>query len=64
MIQTTKNKVILSRETWEELKHSDYFKELIEVIEDREQLRDAKQKSKPEETMSFRDYDRRRRKIS
>ncbi|MFC2130815.1 hypothetical protein ACFLSQ_05225 [Bacteroidota bacterium] len=52
MIEVSEDKVIFSRETWEELKSDDYFRELIEVIEEREALSKAK-----EETVSFIDLD-------
>ena len=38
MIQTTKTKVIFSRKTWDYLKSDDYYREVIEAIEDREDL--------------------------
>ena len=46
MMITKEDDIIISRETWEELKNDDYFHELIEIIEDRESLREAK-KMKP-----------------
>ena len=52
MMITTEDTISFSRETWEELKNDSYFQELIEVIEDREALREAKN-----ETESFVDYD-------
>jgi len=52
MIEVAEDKVTFSRETWEELKADDYFRELIEVIEEREALSKAK-----EETVSFIDLD-------
>ena len=52
MLEIAENKVTFSRETWEELKNDNYFRELIEVIEDREALLKAKQ-----ETHSFIDLE-------
>ncbi len=54
MLQVKKNSVIISRKKWEELKKNDYFKEIIEVLEDSEELEKAEK-----ETSSFiklRDY--------
>lgn len=59
MMTETKTQVIFSRETWEELRNDDYFRELIEVIEDREAFIKAK-----EETVAvhdFKEYDKKRR---
>jgi hypothetical protein len=52
MIEVLDDKVTFSRDTWEELKNDDYFRELIEVIEEREALAIAK-----ENTNSFVDLD-------
>jgi uncharacterized protein (DUF1919 family) len=59
MIQTTKNKVIFSRKTWNELKADDYYKELIEAIEDREDL--LKSIEETEYVVDFKEYDKKRR---
>jgi len=48
----TENEVTFSRELWEELKNDDYFHELIDIIEDRDALREAKK-----ETEYFMDYE-------
>ncbi|OGU39331.1 MAG: hypothetical protein A2X61_00465 [Ignavibacteria bacterium GWB2_35_12] len=53
----TKDKVTFSRKHWEELRTDEYFREVIEVIEDREQLLKA-----IEETEYFVDYDEYRKK--
>lgn len=50
--------VIISRETWEELRRSAYYKELVEAVEDREALRKAKEEA--EDFIEFREYDRQR----
>jgi len=42
MLDVAEDKVTCSRETWEELKSDDYFRELIDIIEDRESLQKAK----------------------
>jgi hypothetical protein len=57
MMTATKDKVTFSRETWEELRNNSYFRELIEVIEDREELRIAQEK-----TEYLVDYDEYRKK--
>lgn len=38
----TKETVTFSRDTWDELYSNDYYREVLEAIEDRESLRDAK----------------------
>jgi len=55
----TKDKVSFSRKTWDELYKIDYFREVLEAIEDRESLRKAKEKA--EGSISFREYDAKRR---
>lgn len=60
MLEIKKDKVIISRKKWEELKKNDYYKELIEVLEDSEELERAKK-----ETLSYtslRDYLKEREK--
>jgi len=52
MLELSEDKVIFSRETWEDLKQDNYFRELIEVIEDREELLKA-----IKETEYFVDYE-------
>lgn len=46
MIEIRKNEVVISLSTWNELKNNDYFKELIEVLEDSELLEKTKRSSK------------------
>lgn len=48
----TKDTVSFSRKTWEELRNDEYFRELIEIVEDREALIEAKN-----ETDGFVDLD-------
>lgn len=55
----TKNKISFSRATWDELYKIEYYREVLEAIEDREALRDAKEKA--EDFISFREYDAKRR---
>jgi hypothetical protein len=55
----TKEKVTFSRQTWDELYKIDYYREVLEAIEDRESLRKAK--SKATDFISFREYDAKRR---
>lgn len=57
MIEIDNDKVTFSRKTWESLKNDNYFRELIEVIEDREELEKA-----IEETESYISYDEYRKK--
>ncbi|MDQ1265293.1 MAG: hypothetical protein QG635_443 [Bacteroidota bacterium] len=59
MIQTTKNRVIFSRKTWDYLKADDYYKEIIEAIEDREEL--LKSIDETEYIVDFREYDKNRK---
>lgn len=46
MIEIRKNNVIIPLSTWNELKKIDYFKEIIEVIEDSDLLEKTKRESK------------------
>ncbi len=55
----TKTKISFSRNTWDELYRIDYYREVLEAIEDREALREAK--SKAEDFISFKEYDTKRR---
>jgi hypothetical protein len=48
MIEINKDSVIISRKKWDELKKNDYYREIIEVLEDSEELEKAKK-----ETTSF-----------
>ena len=57
MLEISEDKVVIPRETWEELRKNNYFRELIEVIEDREALQKA-----IEETEYFVDYDEYKKK--
>jgi hypothetical protein len=57
MIEIDDEKVVFSRKTWEELRNDNYFRELIEVIEDREEYNKALA-----ETEYFKDYDEYRKK--
>lgn len=55
MLTVSDENIIISKETWEELRQSEYYRELIEAIEDRESLRKAKKEA--EEFIDFKDYD-------
>ena len=57
MIEIAEDKVTFSRETWENLKQDSYFRELIELIEDREAILQAQK-----ETEYLIDYDEYRNK--
>jgi hypothetical protein len=59
MMTETKTQVTFSRETWEELRKDDYFRELIEVIKDREAFIKAKEETV--EVLDFKEYDKNRR---
>ena len=48
VLQFKKDSVIISRKKWEELKKDNYYKELIEILEDSDELEKAKK-----ETTSF-----------
>ena len=58
----TKDKVTFSRHTWDELYKIDYYREVLEAIEDRESLRKAKENA--DGFISFREYDAKRRQKS
>jgi hypothetical protein len=45
MMVATKTKVTFSRDTWEELRSDDFYREVIEAIEDREALLKAKKET-------------------
>lgn len=45
-MEVKKNSVVIPLEMWNELKEIDYFKELIEVLEDSRELEKAKVKTK------------------
>jgi hypothetical protein len=53
MIQVKNKNVIIPLDTWNELKQIDYFKELIEVLEDSKAFEKAKN-----DTTSFMDLDK------
>ena len=57
----TKEKVSFSRDTWDELYKIDYFREVLEIIEDRESLHKSKEKAV--DFVSFKEYDSNRRQI-
>jgi hypothetical protein len=58
----TNDIVTFSRETWNELYSNDYYREVLEAIEDRESLRESKLNA--DEFIPFREYDRNRRQQS
>jgi len=58
MIQTN-TQVTFSRDTWEDLRKDEYFRELIEVIEDREAFLVAQ--AETVEVFDFKEYDKKRR---
>jgi len=45
VLQIKKDKVIISRKKWDELKKDAYYKELIEVLEDSDELEKAKKEA-------------------
>ena len=55
----TKDKITFSRKTWDELYKIDYYREVLEAIEDRETLHKAKEKA--EGFINFREYDTKRK---
>lgn len=59
MIQTTKTKVVFSRETWDELYKIDYYREVLEAIEDREELKKAIEET--EYTIDYEEYKKQRK---
>jgi hypothetical protein len=59
MITATKNYITISIETWEALKNDEYFGQLIEEIEDREDF--IKAKKDTEYFVNFSEYDKKRR---
>ncbi len=60
-MEIREDKVIISRQTWEELKADEYYKELIEAVEDREDLLEAIEKEK--DSIDFDEYDENRSAI-
>jgi predicted ribosome quality control (RQC) complex YloA/Tae2 family protein len=59
MIDIAEETVTFSRETWEKLKADDYYKEVIQAIEDREDLLKAIEET--EQILDFKEYDKNRR---
>jgi len=59
MIEIDDDKVIFSRKTWEDLKSDNYYREVIEAIEDREDLLKAIEET--EYVVDFKEYDKKRR---
>jgi hypothetical protein len=59
MLQVKKDRVIISRKKWEELKKDEYYKELIDVLEDSIELEKAKNNTK--HFTDFNGYDKKRR---
>ncbi len=59
MIQISKTKVVIPVSTWNELKSDEYFKELIDVLEDSLKLEKAKKETKS--FVDFRTYDKMRK---
>lgn len=57
----TKETVVISRHTWDELYEIDYFREVLEIIEDREKIRKAREKAT--DYISFREYHKRRKNV-
>jgi hypothetical protein len=57
MLEIAEDKVTFSRNTWDELKSSIYFSELIEAIEDKESLMKIM-----EQTEYYVDYDEYKKK--
>ena len=60
MVQIKKDKVIFTRDLWEELKKNSIYSELIEDIEDRMELEEAitEQKKSGNKFVNFDDYDK------
>ena len=58
MIEIVKKNVVIPLSQWNELKKDDYFKEIIEVLEDSDLLEKTKQNSKG--SVDFNDYVRER----
>jgi len=60
MIKIDKDNVTITRDTWEELRNDEYFRELIEVLEDSEDLQNAIDET--DELLDFDEYDKVRMK--
>ena len=59
MIKIDDENVVIPRKTWEKYKEDDYFKELIEVMQDTEDI--IEEIKNTTEVFDLRDYDRQRR---
>ena len=59
MIEIKNNNVIIPLSIWNELKQDNYFKEIIEVLEDSKEFEKAKKEST--QFIDFKSYDRKRR---
>lgn len=59
MIKIDDENVVIPRETWEKYKEDDYFRELIEIMQDTEEIIYEIETSK--DFYDLRDYDRKRR---
>jgi hypothetical protein len=60
MIKIDDENVVIPRKTWDELKNDEFFKELIEILEDSNDLEDAI--AEADEMFDFDDYDKERMK--
>ena len=60
MLQIQNNNVLIPLSLWNDLKDDQYFHELIEALEDRQELLDAK--AEANEFMDFREFDTARMK--
>ena len=61
MITIDKDKITIPRKSWDRIKKDDYYRELIEVLIDSEDLLDAQESDN--EFTSLRDYDKKRNAI-
>jgi hypothetical protein len=59
MIKIDDENVVIPRKTWEKYKEDDYFRELIEIMQDTEEIIYEIETSN--EFYDLRDYDRKRR---
>ena len=59
MITFTDKEVIISRETWEKYRKDDYFREVLDILEDSVELEEAIENC--EEMIDFKEFDRLRR---
>jgi len=58
MLKIKNNNILIPLPVWEELKKNLYFNELIEALEDRQELLEAKESAT--EFFDFREYDKNR----